>query len=231
MAMECLVAVRDPRLQRVLTGLLSGLGMQSSLVTEAAPALAAVRDRRLDAVIVDCCEIADGNEIIRSLRTSQANPRAIAFAIIPKESSAAQRTETQAHFVLQHPLSVDFLTRSLRAARSLMLQEQRRYFRCAIDLPVTLSSAAGELLLRAWNLSAGGMAVRSQAQLPREWKGRVNFELPERGGAIVAQAEIAWILPDSSAGVRFTQIGERVRTQLEQWIGGRVVEEEPVLAK
>jgi CheY-like chemotaxis protein len=230
MAMECLVAVRDPRLQRVIAGLLSGLGMQSRIANDAQQALAAVRERRLDAVIVDCGEIAEGGEIIRATRTSPANMRAIAFAIVPKEASAVARTETQAHFVLQHPLSVDFMTRSLRAARSLMLQEQRRYFRCPVDLPVVLTNASGQLHLMACNLSAGGMALRPHPELPRDWKGRVNFDLPQ-AASIAAQAEMAWMLPDSSAGIRFTQIGDRFRTQLEQWISSRVVDEEAVLAR
>jgi CheY-like chemotaxis protein len=230
MALECLVVVREPKLQRALSSLLTGLGVHTTIVPDPEQATKAIQESRLDAVIVDCCDFADGPQFIRNMRKMPSNGHSITFAILPPNSSSKARTETEAHFILQQPLSLDLITRSLRAARNLMLQERRRFFRYAIDLPVTLTSGGEEMKIRCSNLSAGGMALHANAVLEPNWTGKLRFELPEKGGAIEARAEVAWMLPDKTAGLRFTMIADTLRTQLEQWISARVADEEPVTA-
>ncbi|HZU22901.1 MAG TPA: PilZ domain-containing protein [Terriglobales bacterium] len=227
MALECLVVVREPKLQRALSGLLTGLGVHTRMVPDPEQATKAISESRLDAVIVDCCDFADGPKFIRSMRKLPANAHSITFAILPPSATSKARTETEAHFILQQPLSLDLITRSLRAARNLMLQEKRRFFRYPVNLPVSLVSAGEELKARCTNVSAGGMALASHPVLESTWAGRLKFELPEKGGVIEAKAEVAWMLPDKTAGLRFTTIADNVRTVLEQWISARVVDEEP----
>lgn len=227
MALECLVVVREPKLQRALSSLLTGLGVHTTMVPSPEQAMSAIRESRLDAVIVDCCDFADGPQFIRNMRKMPSNGHSITFAILPPNASSSARTQTEAHFILQQPLSLDLITRSLRAARNLMLQERRRFFRYAIELPVTLISGGEELKVRCTNLSAGGMALQANTVMEPNWTGRLRFELPEKGGTIDAKAEVAWMLPDKTTGVRFTMISDTLRTQLEQWISARVADEEP----
>ena len=231
MAMDCLVLLSDPKLQCVLSGLLGGLDIAVHLAVDPDEALGAMMQTKFDAVIVDCCEFANGAAIIRSMRQLAPNGKTIAFAILPADMPQHLRTEIQAHFVIQQPLSVDLMTRSLRAARDMMLQERRRYFRYAIELRVTLETMhAGamyeELQVRTTNLSAGGMAVVVNAHLKPSWFGKIQFSLPEGGGRIEARGEIAWLLAGKTAGLRFTQISDKHRTAIEQWISSRVVEDD-----
>lgn len=227
MALECLVVVREPKLQRALSTLLTGLGVHTQMVPDLEQAAKAIRESRLDAVIVDCCDFAEGPQLIRTMRKMPSNARSITFAILPPNAGSQLRSETAAHFILQQPLSVDLITRSLRAARNLMLQEKRRFFRYPVDFAVTLTSSGEELRARCSNVSAGGMALRAHEVLTSTWAGKVRFELPERGGVIDAKAEVAWMLPDKTAGLRFTMIDDKLRTKLEQWISARVADEEP----
>src|ERR1051325_2811458 len=120
MAVECLVVVREPKLQRAISGLLTGLGVQSRIASSMEQATTAIRESRLDAVIVDCADFSEGAQLIRGMRKLPANSRWIAFAIVPQNSTSSSRMETEAHFVLQQPLSIDLMSRSLRAARNLM---------------------------------------------------------------------------------------------------------------
>jgi hypothetical protein len=186
-----------------------------------------MRDARLDAVIVDCCDFAEGPQLIRTMRRMPANTHAIAFAVMPQNATSQACSQTEAHFVLQQPLSIDLLTRTFRAARNLMLQEQRRFFRYPVQTAVTLSGSSGELRGRCTNLSAGGLALLPLEGLESTWSGKVKFELPERGGTVEGRAEVAWMLPNKTAGLRFTSMSDSIRTQLEQWIAARVVEDEP----
>lgn len=229
MGVECLVVVREPKLQRAISGLLNGLGVQPRLASNVEEATTAIRERRLDAVIVDCCDFAEGIQLIRGMRKLPANAHSIAFAIVPQNSTSNTRGETEAHFVLQQPLSIDLMSRSLRAARNLMLQESRRFFRHAVELSVTLNSSGDELRAQCTNISAGGMALKPHPLLESNWSGKVKFDLPEHGGVIEARAEVAWLLPDKTAGLRFTAINDKTRVVLEQWISARVAEDEPAV--
>jgi CheY-like chemotaxis protein len=226
MALQCLVVVREPKLQRALSGLLGGMGVHTRVVPDAAQATKVIGESRMDAVIVDC-EVPEGPQLIRNMRKQPANAHSITFAILPQSAAGNARTESEAHFVLQQPLSIDLITRSLRAARNLMLQEQRRYFRYPVELAVSLFSGGEELRSKTTNVSAGGMALKPNPSLDSNWTGRVKFELPDKGGVIESKAEVVWMLPDKTAGLRFTQMADAMRAQLERWISARVVEDEP----
>jgi len=229
MGMDCLVLLREPKLQSMLRGLLGGMDIEAHLAVDPDEAMDAMTRTKFDAVIVDCCEFKNGAAIIRSMRQLAPNGKTIAFAILPADIPQHLRTEIPAHFVVQQPLSVDLMTRSLRAARNMMLQERRRYFRYAVELRVTLETMhAGvyeELQVRTTNLSVGGMAVVAPAHLKSSWFGKIQFNLPDGGGRIEARGEIAWLLTGKTAGLRFTQISDKHRTAIEQWISARVVEE------
>ena len=227
MALECLVVVREPKLQKAFRGLLIGIGVQARVAVEVEQAMQTMRDARLDAVIVDCCDFPEGPELIRTMRRMPTNTNAVAFAVMPQNSTSQACSQTEAHFVLQQPLSIDLLTRTFRAARNLMLQEQRRFFRYPVQTPVTLSSSGGEISGECTTLSSGGLALQPLEALDSTWSGQVKFELPERGGSVEARAEVAWMLPNKTAGLRFTSMNDTIRTRLEQWVAARVVEDEP----
>ncbi|HKD90395.1 MAG TPA: PilZ domain-containing protein [Terriglobales bacterium] len=227
MALECLVVVREPKLQKAFRGLLTGIGVQARVATDVEQAMQTMRDARLDAVIVDCCDFAEGPQLIRTMRHMPANTNAVAFAVMPQNSTSQACSETEAHFVLQQPLSIDVLTRTFRAARNLMLQEQRRFFRYPVQTPVTLSGNGGEIRGKCTTLSSGGLALQPLEALESTWSGKVMFDLPEQGGSVEARAEVAWMLPNKTAGLRFTSMSDNIRTQLEQWVAARVVEDEP----
>ena len=77
MGMDCLVLLREPKLQSMLRGLLGGMDIEAHLAVDPDEAMDAMTRTKFDAVIVDCCEFKNGAAIIRSMRQLAPNGKTI----------------------------------------------------------------------------------------------------------------------------------------------------------
>jgi CheY-like chemotaxis protein len=218
------VVARDPNLVRVLTAALAQSGIEPKICAAIEDALARLHAVKFDSVMVDCVEFEDGFEVLRGVRQTQPNRKAIVFAILDEEASAQERSATGANFVLERPLQPDMLVRSLRAARNLMVSEHRRYFRHRIEMRVSLIRGNNEVRVEATNLSTGGMAVRLEKPLEMGWIGQVEFVVPETKLAVQARAEVVWVA-EMQAGVRFMHVPLRVFKPFEEWLAQKADED------
>ena len=100
-------------------------------------------------------------------------------------------------------------------ALGVLSPEQQTSYRTNIELPVTLTTAAGEkLALHSVNLSAGGMSVRGISEgLRLAGAVTLDFDLPG-GRAIRAQGRIVWAEPHGRAGVQFVELSDADRAAL-----------------
>src|SRR5437667_9606869 len=119
MSLDCLVVARDSNLLRVLSSSLVQAGITAEVCHDSEAAALRLESSRFDSVMVDCVEVENGPEILRSVRRAAANRSAIVFAIVDGEATMQQRADTGANFVLERPIALDVLARNLRAARSL----------------------------------------------------------------------------------------------------------------
>lgn len=109
----------------------------------------------------------------------------------------------------------------------LMNDEQQQYFRAAIELPVTIKTAAGEEFnLRSLNLSYGGMAVTGLAA-PLKCSGilELHFNLPDSSTEVTAKGKMAWADVKGKAGIKFLEIDPLAQNELKEWLGKRQQEE------
>jgi c-di-GMP-binding flagellar brake protein YcgR len=86
-------------------------------------------------------------------------------------------------------------------------------------MPVQLQFNQGEEMKAiATNLSEGGMAIHFEGTLPKNTISKVQFTLPGTKIAMEPKGEIAWADGLGRAGIRFQEVPENSRAQLEQWI-------------
>ena len=71
---------------------------------------------------------------------------------------------------------------------------------------------------RATNLSEGGMAIHLESALTKKSGLKVRFALPETKITMEPKAEIAWADGLGRAGIKFVDVPESSREQLERWI-------------
>jgi CheY-like chemotaxis protein len=219
MNLESLLVCRDADVVRVLRPTLEKLAIDVEVSAAARSGAEILTSAKFDAVIVDCDDLQGGVDVLRSLRQNASNKTSVSFAILNGKTTTHQAFEMGANFVLQKPITAAGTLRCFNTALSFMVREKRRYFRCPVEMPVKLQFNQGEEMKAiATNLSEGGMAIHFEGTLAKNTISKVHFTLPGTKVAMEPKGEIAWADGLGRAGIRFQDLPESSRAQLEQWI-------------
>lgn len=228
MSLEALLLSQDREVVRVIHRVLGDLDVIFEDCTSMERGAEVLHSRKFDAVLIDCDDLHGAPEVLKQVRKETSNRSAIVFAIINGVTSVRAAFDLGANFVLDKPLTVERVSRSLRAAHGLMMRERRRYFRQPVEMPIVITAQSGaEIHAGATNLSEGGMAVQSAQAIPTAGPMRVRFTLPGTRVTIEARAEIAWTDGARQSGLRFQHIHQTAREDMERWLAERVEKEEP----
>jgi hypothetical protein len=127
-----------------------------------------------------------------------------------------------AHFILTKPITHEQAQNTLRAATALLKRERRQSMRVAVQAAVSIrvdeSNTIEGILL---DLSTGGMDVLAAKPLPAAALVRVSFELPDGAAGIEGEAEVAWSTANGQTGLRFLDMGEKMRDEMGEWLAAR----------
>ena len=223
MNLESLLVCRDAEVVRVLRPTLEKLSIEVEVSAAARSGAEVLSSAKFDAVIIDCDDLEGGVDVLRGLRQNSSNKTSVSFAVLNGKTTIQQAFEMGANFVLQKPITTAGTLRCFNTAMSFMVREKRRYFRCPVEIPVKLQfSQGGELRALATNLSEGGMAIHFEGTLAKNTIAKVHFNLPGTKVSLEPKGEIAWADGLGRAGIRFQDIPESSRDQLEKWIMGQL---------
>ena len=223
MNLESLLVCRDAEVVRVLQPTLEKLSIDVEVSAAARSGAEILSTAKFDAVIVDCDDLEGGMDVLRSLRKNASNKTSVSFAILNGKTTTHQAFEIGANFVLQKPVTTAGTLRCFHTALAFMVREKRRYFRCPVEVPVVLTFNEGEeMKARATNLSEGGMAIHLEVALTKKSGLKACFTLPDTKITMEPKAEIAWADGLGRAGIRFVDVSESSREQLEKWILRRI---------
>ena len=226
MNLESLLVCRDAEVVRVLRPTLETLSIRVEVSRAAKSGAEILSVAKFDAVLVDCDDLPDGIEVLRNLRQTPSNRTSVSFAILNGKTTTHQAFEMGANFVLQKPITTASTLRCFHTALSFMVREKRRYFRCPVEIPVVLQFNQGEeMKVTATNLSEGGMALHFEGTLARNPISKVRFTLPNTKIAMEPKGEIAWEDGLDRAGIKFVDVPDSSREQLEKWVLRRMGEQ------
>jgi hypothetical protein len=215
-----LLLSRDPRLIATLRSVCANVGISLTMCSGSAEAAAMLARCKFYGVIIDCAEPEVATKVLQTVRASSSSRNAISIVI--SDNSAGM---PGGMFVLREPVAVDLATRTLRAAKGLMLNEFGRYFRHPVRLPVLITrDSGGELQATSVNVSQGGLAVQSAGLsviAPRDAV-RARLTLPGSGTCIETKGKVAWTCAPGRAGIHCEGISPRDRQQMEEWLAPRV---------
>ena len=105
--------------------------------------------------------------------------------------------------------------------------EQQKFFRARVQIPVTVRNAKGEeICVQGVNLSTGGMGLDGLTE-PLRFSGLldVSFILPESDIHFEAKARLMWIGDEKRVGIRFAVIEPAIFEQLQHWSNKKMREE------
>lgn len=193
--------------------------MSVQVCTEARIAMDLVKRQKFDAVTVDLSLGQQATAILRETRKSSTNRTAVAFAISESFDESADAFRAGSSFVLQRPLSLDAIRQTLHAARGLILQERRRYFRCPVAVPVCVErEGVRPVCGETSDVSEGGMAIRILTPLKVGDDVIAQFRLPGTRLSIRVEAKVAWYKEFGVAGLTFLTMPLPDSVELKQWI-------------
>jgi CheY-like chemotaxis protein len=228
MTLESLLLSQDPDLVRVVRPTLEKLSIDVEVCHDARAGSDILISSKFDAVIVDCDDLTGGLALLQGLRNTPSNKSSVAFAVL-----SGKRTTTQeafgmgANFVLQKPISALNASRCFHAALNFMLKERRRYFRQPIKMDVKVILDDKTVHATSTNISEGGIALILRDALPKGATPHLKFSLPDSTLQFEVEAEVAWTDFKGVAGLRFQNVPNSTKADLEQWLDDRMEAEFP----
>jgi CheY-like chemotaxis protein len=219
MALESLLLSRDPDVIRVLQPALEKLSIDVEVCRGVSSGQEILRTEKFDAIIVDCDDLKGALSVLEGLRISASNKNSVTFAILNGSTTTQQAFQMGANFVLQKPITALNARRCFSAAVNFMMRERRRYFRHPVEIPATLSFGEGQRLkVTLTNLSEGGMAIFFRGPVPKGGVSTVAFKLPGAATPLEPKVQVAWMDEAGHAGLRFIDVSNEARTQLDGWL-------------
>jgi PAS domain S-box-containing protein len=123
--------------------------------------------------------------------------------------------------------NISFAPGETTATLGFISNEQQKFFRTRVEIPVTVRNSQGEeIQVRGVNLSTGGMGLDGLKE-PLRFAGLldVSFVLPDSEILFQAKARLMWVGDEGRVGIRFAVIEPALFEQLQHWTNRKMKEE------
>ncbi len=214
--MHLLLVTRDPALVATVSDLSAEREIETAVVQHVAQATNDLQRAKYEGVMLDSDSVSGTADVLACLLGSPSNRNAVVVTIATGHVSAEVRKYS--NFLLQRPLRPVFMKKTFAVVRSLMQREFRHYFRCSVELPITLQRNSGERLnCTSINLSRTGVAVSSSRSLAPGEEVAFEFVLPGRA-VISGRGEVIWDDRHGKSGLRLCCRTPQMGLELESWL-------------
>jgi len=219
MDLRALVVCPDEDSARLLTQILSELGMVVEHTPSISGGIELLESRHYDGIVLDYRADQGSEEFLSSLRRSVKNSNSVLVAVVDSEFNARPVFGLGANFVLYRPLSSERTRISLRAAGSLMRRERRRAPRTPVNSTANVAyPGAPETSAVLSDLSDGGTLLQTDNRLPSTCKVYFEFELPGQQQLVRLSGEVAWQDSSGQTGIRFLDVPQASRRMIQTWL-------------
>jgi hypothetical protein len=222
MALQALMFTQDRTLVPTLSRLFGSVAINVNPCANAAIAVERLTSERFHAVVVDCEDRGNAARVLDGARAATLNSRAIRLGVVDREIPVGDAFGMGATLVVEKPITTPAAHLTARATQSLIMREQRRYFRCPVDLAVSITAPkAGAIEGQILNLSQDGMGIRIGAQLEPASSIRWRFVLPDLHCTIEGTGRVVWTGAEERAGIQLTDMSATAHEQLRSWLDKR----------
>jgi PilZ domain len=171
--------------------------------------------KKVDAIVIDL-HVDQAIPLLKELPNTPSNSRIPAFAVA---SNSFREAFGLAHFTFEAPIHQPSFVRALRKAYPVMLRERYHYRRHAVELPVTITKDSGNTCRGvSVNISEGGMALRCDVRFKKGDKLQIEFDLPQKPGAIKCRGEVVWSDAKQLIGLKFLSLKAPLQKLLSFWL-------------
>jgi CheY-like chemotaxis protein len=183
---------------------------------------------KFEGVAIDFHEKTKAEQLMRTLHNMTSHGGAVVLAILDRNDDIQSAFKAGANFILERPFTAKILVPTLKASYSLMLRERRRYFRCPVQIPVSLiTNSRFDILATSVNISEGGMALCTGVPLQVGEHLQVTMTLPGTNNPAKMKADVCWADNNGRLGLQFVQPSASVVDLLQSWLFERLQESQP----
>jgi hypothetical protein len=175
---------------------------------------------RYSALVLDF-DLPDAAQVARLARLAAPQQRPVIFAMIGAQTGIAAAFQAGANFVLYKPLTLEQVTRSLRAGRVFMQPDRRRSQRQKLEGLVYLQFGVAAVPALVLDLSEQGLSLQAPEPLPEVQKVPIRFVLPGTTHMVEGNGEMIWADDEGRAGMLFSRLTPTSRKHLKTWLGKR----------
>ncbi|HXM23339.1 MAG TPA: PilZ domain-containing protein [Terriglobales bacterium] len=224
---SALLVSNDPATIKRLSKSMQQFAISTEVSGDVGAAPDLLNRRKFGTIIVDLQLGDQARGLLEKVRHSRSNRPTVIFAISDSDAETAVAFKDGSNFVLRRPLSGISIDQSLRAAYGLILREQRRYFRCPVEVPATLRrSGMEEVRGYVVNISEGGIAIITHVSLKPGVEVQVQFTLPGHESRFAAKSAISWCR-EGYMGLQFISLSTELKTKLQDWLSRRLEQSLP----
>lgn len=175
-----------------------------------------LNSQKFEAVAVNLDNSAE--DFLKTLRSSPLNKHAVIYGLADEPEHAAAFFKYGINAVLFKPLEREAVVETVEATHRLLSGELRCYPRVALVTLVSMESDGQRDQATSWEISGGGMSLRSKLPTHPGQKVNLSFTLPGVSPIMLTGA-VSWVQP-GKVGVRFDRSDNRdvVRDWLYEYL-------------
>jgi Tfp pilus assembly protein PilZ len=179
---------------------------------------------KYEGVLLDFDVIPEAMAVLTALRQRRSNESAVVFAVATDAPQRHSILENGANLLLERPLHAQQIRRALHAAYDQMVRERRRYFRCAVELPILLIQvgSGADFKCTSMNISRSGLAVRAPARFSPGEEVQIVVFLQDPESAIRAMGTIVWDDKHGKTGISFKCTSPQHQNDLDAWLDAQL---------
>jgi DNA-binding response OmpR family regulator len=217
--LHMLLLTTDPLLVNAFTGLSREIGVEAQTVGDSDRFSHRLSNARYEGVLLDFDTVPAAISVLCSIRKGLPSKTAVIFAVATAAGDRDRALQDGAHFLLQRPIDSTEIRRTLSIAYDLMCGRSRRDFRCAAELPVSLTFTTSQKTIQCstMNVSSNGMAVKTPFPLRLAETMDIVLLLPEMG-TLLATGIVAWHDEHGKCGLKVQCNGPEMRQKLDSWL-------------
>jgi CheY-like chemotaxis protein len=215
-ALRLLVVESDEERFRLMKDLFTHLKADVSGVGESGKAAELVNRERFDGIFLN--STVRGFNLVRWIRNSSYNRSTPIVALIGNDDQKVIQWafDSGATFYLAKPFDHHTLSSVFSTVRRSLYEHRRRYVRIPLQVDLTCSDDAGQLIGTTQNLSRGGLQVAVERLSPGESK-HLSFKLPFTPLSIEASGSVVWV-EEKRQGIKFEHIRPEHEQAIENYI-------------
>jgi DNA-binding response OmpR family regulator len=217
--MKALILCRDAETVGIVSHLFREVGVETQTCPSESHVLARLISNKFEALVVDCDELANCAELVKSLRNLRPNQDLPVFAITSEGRAKAAASSFGNALMIERPFVLSEIRSLLRTVYGRMLRSSQAYFRMNVEIQVSLARASGPVQqCSTLNISQNGMAVITPVSLDVGEVLNLMFAIPHTDVVVSAEGTVIWDDGKGKAGIHFECSSARAQAHFFEWL-------------